>query len=361
MIDFLQSCKVGKRILIIYNEIKLIDIYDPVVEKFLDINTPMIPFESALNDKELHIVLQDLCWLLLYDMIPKEFISEELKDIHRSTKENFSMNFAQLDKKIINSTILFSGKFMELWSIIINACFFSFLLTAFPESVFSDNVPFVIQVEKYINTVLTGIPPQNMREFHKSVLGLVSNEVRYEFPTFITITEPEPQNCIKIKKKRPPSKNLIRNTDKKGAQIRVPQNNKPIPKRYSTHDKSGMPIARAHEVFKKCEGIINDYKIDRTRQLYDICAQEELYMESKEVPPITPLGITFEDFPKPHFPADYYNPNLSRKENERRCRCIRRPKNAPKRRYRVIPEPEETMETIARAHEYLTDNPVYLF
>ena len=362
LIDFLNASVFGKKASIIYNEIKLLEIYKQIVEKFLDINLPMTPFEETLNDKELHIVLQNLCWLMIYDMTPKKFISHDLLMIHRSVNEKFSMHFAQIDKRIKNSTIILSGKFMELWSTVISASFISFLLSVFPNSILADNVSFVVQIENYVSKILVGCPPQNMKVFHKSVFGLIIKEVLDIFPKFITINEPEAQSTVSFDNFRTPtSKKIIRNsTEKKAAQICGPQNSKQTPRKCSSYDKSGIPIAQAYEVYKKVDNIIDEYKVERQRQLFDICAQEELYIEAKEVPPITPLGITFEDFPKPHLPPDYYNPRNPRRRKEKHVRRVRKPKNGVKRRYRIIPEPEETMATIAKAHEYLTENPVYL-
>ena len=323
----------------------------------------MKPFEDTLNDKELHNVLQNLCWLLIYDMIPEKFKTHEIKLIHRSVKVNFKMHFSQIDKKINNSTIIFSGKFMGLWSAVNSAAIISFLLLMFPNSMLSDNVQFVRQIENYISKILIGIPPENAKNFHKTVFGLISKDVLNDFPKFITINEPETPNTLTMSSFRTPNKKktISKTPDKKTPQIHIPQNNKLTPRRCPPHDKSGLPIANAYEIYKKVDNIITNYKVDRMRALFDICAQEELYVESKEVPPITPLGITFEDFPMPHLPPDYYDPNKPRRKKIKKVRSIKKLKNGEKRRYRVIPEPEETMETIAKAHEYLTNNPVYLF
>lgn len=359
MINFLIKTKEKRRILIIYEGVNIIDIYGPVVDKFLDINTPMKPFETDLNDKLLHIVIQDLCWLLIYDMIPEELISEDLKLHHRSTNENFSMYFAQLNKKIINSKNVFSAKFMELWSYVVCATILSFLLSIFPNSALSNNIEFVTQVEKYINTVMIGISPQNMKEYHKSVLGLIKKEVRNEFPTYIEIKEPEVDSENEILQSN--TKNLLQKTSEtKGPIICVPKNKKILPRRWTSHDRSGLPIAQSAEVFKKTDSIFSKYNVDRERPLLEICSQEEFYVESQEVPPITPLGITFEDFPKPHLPPDYYNPRDPRVRPVKRVRTFITPKGAPKRRYRIIPEPEETIGKIETMHQYLTDNQIFM-
>lgn len=360
LINFLSTSVVGKKATIIYSGVNLLDIYKQIADKFLDINLPMKPFEETLNDKELHIVLQNLCWLLIYDMTRKKLISHDLKMIHRSVKEKFSMHFSQIDKKIRNCTIIFSAKFMGLWSIVNSAAIISFFLSIFPDSSLANNIPFVVQIENYISKTLVGNYPENRKEFHKSVFGLIIKEIIDFFPKFITINEPASPSRLSTDSFHTPTsrkKTMKNSSDKK---IYIPQNNKPIQKKCPSHEKSGFPIAQAYEIYKKVDTIMNDYKIERQRQLFDICAQEELYIEAKEVPPITPLGITFEDFPKPHLPPDYYNPDNPRIIREKRPKSVRKPKNVVKRRYRVIPEPEETMATIAKAHEYLTENPVYL-
>lgn len=357
MNDLLISSKKRGRISFVYEKLNLIEIYRPIVEKFLDINTPMRPFETELNDKQLHITLQGLFWLLNYDMISEDDRSESVKDEYRSSNENFSMYFAQIYKKILNSKNVFSAKFMGLWSIVACSTIFSFLLELFQSSEISNNIEFVIQIEKYINTVIIGIPPENMKEFHKSVLGLVKKEIRKDFPTYIIVNEPE-NETINFN-----SKSLLstKSENKEKKKICKPTSSNKVarPRRPARHDRSGLPIAQSAEVFKKTDVIADDYNVERTKQLFQICAQEEFYVESKEVPPITPLGITFEDFPKPHLPLDYYNPRDPRRRVIKRVKTFRTSKNAPKRRYRIIPEPDETIGKIRQINDYLLEHQIF--
>ncbi|OHT15097.1 hypothetical protein TRFO_14448 [Tritrichomonas foetus] len=370
LLKYLFSSYNGKDINMEMGEANLTEIYAPIVEKFLRINPPLAPFEVILFRDEIISMLQYICWIVTYDLLSPELISHETDQLRRTIYDDLSINFSQLQKRLMNSTLTLSARFLELWCEVVCAAIFTLFMSVFQETPLYRNAAFFTRYENDIRTILVGFSSPNLREFHKSILNLIPNEYKICVPKLITIGgedyskefttmltfEPQIEKSWKARKstlfQTSSTTGLMQNAMKlKGANITTPRKSRSI--RRGNAERSGVQIAKAQEVLKNTKKIIKNYKIDRHTIIRDLCAQEELYFEINEPPPQTPLGVTFEDMPPPRIPQDSFYQRSPR--NNRNVKKVK-PTELRRHRYRVIPEPEETMRMIASAHEYLAAN-----
>lgn len=299
-------------------KIKLTDIYFPIVDKFLNINPPLAPFTEFLKSKELISMLQFITWVILFDIIDKSYKTEALEDTRRIIYNRLSIDFSQLQKKLSNSTLSLSGRFIDLWCSVVCASIFSLVLTPYENTQLYRNSSFSLRIENDVRMLLIGFASPNVKDFHKSILGLMSNELKLAVPTIVTVggEDYNPTDFTKTLQYEPQiveawnqrdsamfqvssTTGLMQNAMKlKGAQVTTPAGKIGRSVKKGNVEKSGMPIAKAKIVLLNTEKIVNNYQDDRVNLVNEICATEETYSEAPSVPPTTKLGISFEGFGK---------------------------------------------------------------
>lgn len=306
------------------------------------------------------------CWILLYNLISPDLRTDNLDDIFRQLTEKLAISFSQLHKRIINSKITLASKFVDFWCSIVIAALFALIFSVFKDSILHKNIPFVKKLENDIVHMYSGAESNFLKSLHQNILTLIPETFQPLLPTSLTNN-----NLSSIKSSysrnlsRPSSVRKPQNLIQRPISLKVPPvHSKLIPihmpqyakkERIGRGDNSGVPISKAEELGKKNEQTMNDYKVTRAKMIHKLCEQEELYYELDDVAPEIELGITFEDFPNPHLPVERTYARSPRLQN-----YVRKDKNVKRHKYRVIPEPEETMAIIANAHEYLTANPVFV-
>lgn len=418
---------------------KLPEIYLPIVDKFLNINPPLTPFTDLLKSAELITMLQFITWVILFDIIDNSFYTEILEDKRRMIYDRLSIDFSQLQMKLSNSTLSLSGRFIDLWCSVVCALLFSLILNLYEDSQLYRNSSFCLRIENDVRMLLIGFASPNVKDFHKSILSLMSNELKLAVPTIVTVggedynpsdftntLKYEPQIVEAWNQRDNPmfqassTTGLVQNAMKlKGAQVATPAGKIGRPIKRGNVEKSGMPIAKAKIVLLNTEKIVNSYQKDRSSMVNDLCATEESYTEIPNVPPITKLGISFENFGKnkddvyfsPHPPdlIDKKAPRpttasgdddhkIQKNENEFFLNINEKPKLMMKRpltvcvsrrsekskstnasyqlkkipqstrerqpgstrfKYRKVPDIPEVISTVSNINDYLAANPVF--
>ncbi|KAK8893733.1 hypothetical protein M9Y10_022162 [Tritrichomonas musculus] len=299
-------------------KIKLIDIYLPIVNKFLNINPPLAPFTELLKSKELITMLQFVTWVVIFDIIDKSYKTEALEDTRRMIYDRLSIDFSQLQLKLTNSTLSLSGRFIDLWSSVVCATIFTLILTPYEDSQLYRNSSFALRIENDVRMLLIGFASPNVRDFHKSILGLMPSELKIAVPTIVTVggEDYNPTDFTNALKYEPQiveawnqrnnalfqgssTTGLMKNAMKlKGAQITLPTGKIGRSVKRGNVEKSGMPIAKAKIVLLNADKITSTYKEDSNNIVNDICATEETYTAVPSTPPLTQLGVSFEGFGK---------------------------------------------------------------
>ncbi|OHT12666.1 hypothetical protein TRFO_17499 [Tritrichomonas foetus] len=393
MIKYLQnSIKIkDKSNLIVQINIKfgdtlLKELYPPIVDKFLNINPPLSPFQKLIISDEITSMLQFVTWIVLFDIIDDCYYPEGIDDVRRTIYDKLSIDFSLLQKKLNSSTLSLSDRFIELWSSVVCASIFTLVLTIYQDSELYRNTPFALRIENDVRFLLVGFASPNVKDYHRSIVSIMPNDLKIAVASIVTVGgedystelttaltyEPQIVNAWNSRKDMllmaTTTTGLMENAMKlKGARIVAP-NKKGRTVKKGNVEKSGLPIAKARVVLKNTETMFKTYDTDRSKVIYDICATEETYKEVPTVPPITQLGITFENFtkapPKPPMATSVRSPRprpkTTRAPGKRNASArSTRPPGSPRFKYHKVPDVPEIISKVQEVNDYLLTNPPF--
>ena len=381
------------------------------MNKFLDLNPPLAPFEEMLNGKDLNVLVQFLAWVVIVRIIDEKYYTEKINNVITDVFDKLSIEYSAFHKNITSSTITHSDQFLELWSTVVCAAILSTMMSYFnaDDDELLKNKLFVLRIENNVRDLLIGIPPKSTRYYHKNVLSVVPIDLKKKIPTIIYDEEnnysPDATLSKTLNISATFGTKVSSNTDDfttsqtqktfdtalpnstitklmenamtlrkagKPANITRPVNNAKSIKKGSV-ERSKVPITKARVVLQNTERLINNYTAEKNKILWDLCATEETYYQVPIDPPITQLDITFENFGKikPKPPLGYYKPspppNLTpekvRARNERKRKLKetqhQRIPGSQRFKYRKVPDIPEVINTVNMVTEDLLSQPMF--